>query len=343
MAVTSSASRSKLSHLRRPWAAVTGALMVGVALAGCGTSLLATSSTTGGAPSGADSRGATSTTAPLSGEVAVAFPVVQCTTPSGGSLSSQGWKPSVLLAPIPTALVGKVEFYTDNVDTLLAPTGWNCSEAFTIGGTSELVAYPANNPNPPLFGPPAPGTEGIFATFDSTGHASGVALVCPFFTVASWQRQEAKCPSSPPTGEVSSMPTPDVASVTDPAGVVGTLPGSGGSVPVSGAVLFPQVEPAVTDGSSVNVAEEACSLPDPSLCATVLSDFEVREFPVPGFSTNSRTSYAPAVAPTTIPAVRPAPTGTTAPTTTRPAATTTTAATTPTPKPPTPPAPTPPG
>jgi hypothetical protein len=46
-------------------------------------------------------------------------------------------------------------------------------------------------------------------------------------------------------------------------------------------VIFPQVLPAVTYGSSVSVAEESCSLTDATLCPTVLSDFAVREFPVP--------------------------------------------------------------
>jgi hypothetical protein len=106
--------------------------------------------------------------------------------------------------------------------------------------------------------------------------------VCPFFTVPSWQQQEANCAPNKPTGEQSSMPTPDVASVTDPAGVVGSLESSGGPIAVTGTVVFPQVVPAVTDGSSVDVAEESCSLPDATLCPTVLSDFDVREFPVPG-------------------------------------------------------------
>ena len=97
-----------------------------------------------------------------------------------------------------------------------------------------------------------------------------------------WQQQEAKCSTTKVVGEESSLPTPDVASVTDPSGVVGTLEGSGGVHAVTGAVLFPQVVPAVTNGSAVNVAEESCSLIDTTLCPTVLAaDFEVREFPVP--------------------------------------------------------------
>jgi len=66
------------------------------------------------------------------------------------------------------------------------------------------------------------------------------------------------------------MPTPDVVSVTDPAGMAGSLEGSGGSHPVTGTVIFPQSS-AVTYGSSVAVAVESCSLTDSTLCPTILS------------------------------------------------------------------------
>jgi hypothetical protein len=228
--------------------------------------------------------------------VAVAFPVVGCTTapaPTGGSgtggsgtggggtTSTQGWNPTILLAPIPTALVGQVEFYSDGVHTVLGPTGWTCSVVTSNLGAIVLVVYPANDPNPPISGIPTAGSEGVFATFDSTGHAQGAALVCPFFTIPTWQQKKADCSGSKPAGEQASMSTPDVVSVTDPAGVVGSLEGSGGVFPVTGTVIFPQVVPAVTDGSSIDIAEESCSLTATALCPTVLSDFEVREFPVP--------------------------------------------------------------
>jgi hypothetical protein len=286
--------------------AVAVILVVGAGLSACGTSLAKSVSdpaSTTSAPT------TTTTTAPPA--VAVAFPVVECTATTGQSLGGQGWKPSILLAPIPTALVGKVEFYSDSLHTVVGPTGWTCSQLQTSDGTTGLVVYPAGNPNPPTSGPAAPGTEGIFATFGATGNVAGISLVCPFFAVAGWQQKEAKCPTSLPKGEQSSMPTPDVASVTDPAGVVGTLEGSGGSEPVTGTVVFPQTEPAVIEGASVNVAEESCSLPDPSLCTAVLSDFDVREFPVPGTSAaapgssgSGARSYVPtATTPTSRPAV----------------------------------------
>ena len=68
---------------------------------------------------------------------------------NGGSLGTQGWRPSVLLAPIPTALVGKVEFYSDGVHTVLGPTGWTCSQTGAGQVASGLVVYPPGNANPP--------------------------------------------------------------------------------------------------------------------------------------------------------------------------------------------------
>lgn len=253
--------------------------MVGVLLAGCGSSLIGPASTTPTSV-GSPTVSATTTT-PLTGEVAVAFPVVACTTSFGGQLGAEGWKPTVLLAPIPTALVGKVEFYSDGVHTVLGPSGWVCAQTPGSQGATGLVVYPPGTPDPPIAGIPAAGTVGIFAIFDDTGHAQGVALVCPFFTVPKWQQTEANCTGIKPDGEQSSMPTPDIASVTDPAGDAGSLEGSGGTQPVTGTVIFPQVTPAVTYGSSVDIAVESCSLADTSLCPTILSDFDVREFPVP--------------------------------------------------------------
>ncbi len=258
-------------------------LAVGVTLTGCGRSLSAivgsTSTTTD--PNAVVGAGASTTKPAPSGEVAVAFPVVTCTSGFGVPLTNQGWKPSVLLAPIPTALVGDVEFYSDGIHTVLGPEGWNCSSWSASPGATGLAVYPSNLPAPAANTPAQPGDEGIFANFDTTGRTSGITAVCPYFTIPGWQKQEANCSGAPPAGEQSAMPTPDVATVTDPSGVTGTLEGSGGPHPVSGVVIFPQLVPAVSNGSSVAIAEESCSLVETSLCPTVISDFDVREFPVP--------------------------------------------------------------
>ena len=125
------------------------------------------------------------------------------------------------------------------------------------------------------------GAEGIFATYATTGSDAGVFLVCPFFAIPSWQSQSTGCTTTKPAGEVTNVLTPDITQVADPPGLVGSLAASGGQGAVAGAVLFPQVPSAISYGSPVAVAAEACSLSTPRLCPAILSDFEVREFPVP--------------------------------------------------------------
>ncbi|HEY5109244.1 MAG TPA: hypothetical protein VII96_06495 [Acidimicrobiales bacterium] len=291
-------------------------------LTGCGSSLLGSTSSTGVTSSSTTPGGTSSTTVPVNGEVAVAFPVIACTDPAyGGSAikASSGWNPTIILAPVPTSLVGKVTFYTDGVHTLLAPSGWTCAlvqqdssgqgtstttttsangdsttttiqlgvptsgQGAAIGaqGATTLAVYPSNDPNPPTTGPPAPGTEGVFATWATTGSNAGVDLVCPFFAIPSWQSQSAGCSTTKPSGELTNALTPDVTAVADPAGVVGSLAASGGQAVASGVVLFPQIPSAISYGSPIAVAAESCVLSNPSLCPTVLSDFEVREFPTP--------------------------------------------------------------
>jgi hypothetical protein len=289
-------------------------------LSGCGSSLLGTTSTSGVAASTTTSPGGTPTTVPVNGEVAVAFPVVACTNPFDGSPlpSRSGWNPSILVAPVPTSLVGKVTFYTDGVHTLLGPSGWTCSlvspgtaassgptttapgtvgptgTAASLGapvagqngaigapGSTTLAIYPDNDPVPPTSGAPVPGSEGIYATYATTGTSAGVDIVCAFFTIPSWQSRSAGCSTTKPAGETSTVLTPDVVTVDDAEGVAGSLAASGGQLPVTGVVLFPQVPSAVSYGSPLAVATESCALSSADLCPTVLSDFEVREFPVP--------------------------------------------------------------
>ncbi len=294
---------------RRAIAAVLGLVGSAIVTAGCGSSLFAT--TTGTVT---PSTTTTTTTAPVVTGVAVGIPVAGCTAgtastgaigqtsasgtgatygqggsgPNGdGSGDSSGWRPSFILAPVPTALISLVEFYSDGLHTVLAPTGWTCTTLDPSSQETELVVYPTGDPDPPTTGSPAPGSQGIFAIFATTDEPQGVSIVCPFFTVPAWQQREALCDSGHvPNGERTTMPTPDVAAVSDPAGVVGSMPGSGGPHTVSGVVIFPQVMPAVQQGDGIDVAEESCSLVSPMLCPTILSDFEVREFPVPSTATS---------------------------------------------------------
>ncbi|HLH28013.1 MAG TPA: hypothetical protein VKW77_03805 [Acidimicrobiales bacterium] len=307
-------------HRPRSFAGLLGLAAVLVAIAallgGCGSALFASSTASPHSTKDTSASTSTTTTAPAETGIAVGIPVSPCTSlsapsppadqgsggttgtpstqPAGqgqanrGSTTIDGWTPSLLLAPIPTALVSQVAFYSDGLHTVLAPAGWTC-DAFPLGsGVTELVAFPTGDPDPPTSAAPQPGSEAVFAVFASTGAARGVAMACPYFTLPAWQQREAFCLSGHlPAGEQSTMSTPDVASVTDPPGVIGSLPGSGGQHSVVGAVMLPQVGTAVQQGQPLPVDEESCSLASTTLCPTILSDFEVREFPVPSSSSSS--------------------------------------------------------
>ncbi len=174
--------------------------------------------------------------------------------------------------------------------------------------------------------PPA-GTEGVFGSFTTTGSTQGVAEVCHYFTVAKFQAAEPSCSGPAPPGEQSTLATPDVAALTDPAGITGALQGSGGPHAVTGVVIFPQVTTAVANGTAVDIATESCSLVAATLCPTIISDFEVREFPVPNSGARPTTTPNPIpvhpASPTTAPVTAPVPTTpATVPPVTTPAVTT---------------------
>ena len=149
-------------------------------------------------------------------------------------------------------------------------------------GPTTLAVYPPNDPDPPIAGAPAPGTEGIFATYATTGTNAGVDLVCPFFTIPSWQSQSAGCSTTKPAGETTNVLTPDVTA--------GDRPGRRGREPGRhraargrhrGGALPPDPLGHLLRLARSPWPPSRAPSPTPSLCPTILSDFEVREFPVP--------------------------------------------------------------
>jgi len=165
---------------------------------------------------------------------------------------------------------------------VLGPRGWKCGEEVAGDSGSGMAIYPPGSPNPfSLEEPaPAPGEQLVLAYFDDTNHLPGIDAVCEYFPLVA--RAGEPCPSTVPKGERVTQLTPDVVAITDPAGVKGNLAGSGGSRSVTGLAIVPE-------GSglpeSVNTAFLSCSLRSASLCSTILSDFIVRQFPVPTYPT----------------------------------------------------------
>jgi hypothetical protein len=85
-----------------------------------------------------------------------------------------------LLASVPSSLIGKVEFYSAGSQTLMGPKGWTCSELQAADGGIGMSVYPPGQANPTIDDHPTPpGGQGVFATFEYTGHTPGLDVVCP--------------------------------------------------------------------------------------------------------------------------------------------------------------------
>ena len=127
-------------------------------------------------------------------------------------------------------------------------------------GSTTLAVYPPNDPNPPTTGPAgARAPRASSPPGPPPGPNAGVDLVCPFFTIPSWQSQSAGCSTTKPAGETDQRPHPRRHR--------GDRPGRRGRAAwprraarrwSPGVVLFPQIPSAISYGSPIAVAAESC-------------------------------------------------------------------------------------
>jgi hypothetical protein len=200
----------------------------------------------------------------------VVLRVNPCSIESGTESGGPIWLPTQLTAQIPPALKSKVELYSTGTNTVLAPAGWVCSalEA-TDGGTSLVVSPPGQASS--QAGASAPNSSNVTALFDYTGHGPGMDLVCPYFPPPDPQSYSG-CSTSLPAGQTTKPITADILSIS-------TAPTAKQSRPSTGVLIYPKVRNY--ENTSVDIAEETCTLSTPSLCPTLLSDFAIRDFPIP--------------------------------------------------------------
>ncbi len=225
----------------------------------------------------------TTTSTAVAGTSATALPVGACSQTFGGPSAGPAWVPRQLAGAIPPAAAPRLEFYSIGTESLLGPRGWSCAQLTSADGSAVMDVYPPGEPNPTTAPTrPSVGSQVISASFDYTGHVPGVDLVCPYFPKEATSGEP--CPGHVPAGELVHQVTPDVVTITDPAGVKGALAGSGGPIAVTAEMIVPQA-PNLPDG--VSIAEESCSLTDSALCPSILEDFLVRQFPVPTYPPSS--------------------------------------------------------
>jgi hypothetical protein len=217
------------------------------------------------------------TTIPESTVTPTVLPVGSCTNTSGVASTGPLWVPTKLIAVLSPANAASLEFYSVGTETLLGPRGWSCAQLAAADGSSEMAVYPPGVANPTEGAPSSVPSQGIYASFDYTGHVPGLDLVCAYFPSLASSSGES-CPSTVPATEQTNQLTPDVVAITDPAGVRGSLRGSGGSWPVTGFAVAPQ---AADLAGGEDVAMISCSMRTSSLCQSILGDFIIRDFPVP--------------------------------------------------------------
>jgi hypothetical protein len=221
------------------------------------------------------------------------LPVKSCTSVNVANGIPLGWVPTRLAAVMPAGSAQKLEFYSvgtepvnDTLEALLGPRGWSCGQLIGGDGRVGMTVYPPGSANPDRLTRVgvswvgiSSGEQVVAAIFDYSGHLPGVYLACPYFPSV-LSAYGVSCPSTVPTGEKVTRLSPDVVAIRDPAGVKGALAGSGGGRSVTGLMIVPQGSDLP---SSVGIAELSCSLRSASLCSTILSDFVVRQFPIPTY------------------------------------------------------------
>ncbi|HEY2213476.1 MAG TPA: hypothetical protein VGH31_00365 [Acidimicrobiales bacterium] len=213
------------------------------------------------------------------------LPVVTCPTTYGAGGRTGVYVPTML--PAITALHG-LSFYSNGLNTALAPAGWHCHALVAADGGQVLDVSPPGSPDYSTSEPPK-GAKLVQVATDYTGHLPGGELVCALFphsaAAAAISSSGLKCPTVSSRERVVHL-TKDITTFVDPVRVVGVGTGSGGALPSRGAGVYPQVTPTP---QSVDVALLSCTLParEADLCRAIQSDFLIRYTPVDeGTATN---------------------------------------------------------
>jgi hypothetical protein len=232
----------------------------------------------GAAPSKTTATMPSTTTTPEPAAGTTVLPVGTCFQTFGAPSAGPAWVPTQLAGAVPPHMASQLEFFSVGTETELGPRGWSCAQLTGADGSAGMDVYPPGQPNPTLSSAePDSGTQIIAATFDYTAHVPGVDLACPYFPKVASANEP--CPGPIPAGEQVHQLTPDVVTITDPAGVKGALAGAGGSIAVTGIMIVPQAP----NLNGVDIAEESCSLTVATLCPSILQDFLVRQLPVPTY------------------------------------------------------------
>ena len=210
------------------------------------------------------------------------LPVDTCDT-TYGDTNPNTPPPSTMQVTLPSSMSGtSLSYYAlgNNQYSVLAPTGWDCSESVSADGSSGMTVVPPSEANaleansqPSASSMP----EAIYVTNNGACQGCGYSQASAIFAQADTQYANSLggC-TAPPAGEKDTTLTSTVVAFLDPPGVSGTGQPSGGSNPANGVITF-----TLTNGNQANSDLMTCELPDTDhqLCTATLNDFIQRYWP----------------------------------------------------------------
>jgi hypothetical protein len=190
---------------------------------------------------------------------------VACTVTDGaieGPLPTPAVTSLAVLAP--ASLAGRLAVYgVENEQLIVGPVGWRCTALVGADASSHVTIVDPQDPTTGIVVDSAPGAP----------YSGVLDLACPLFPAADELLHATfgfDCPKQHVPEEQVTMESPDIARFTDPPGVkaVGAL--SGGSVPVTGALIY-----HVAPDNVILAFQISCALPeaDAAICGVVVDDW----------------------------------------------------------------------
>ena len=206
-------------------------------------------------------------------------PVVACPSTYGFPGGQPPNYPPRIAMKVPRSIGSPfLDFYSDKfrfLPPVLGPAGWSCSTNLGLDGTFEIAVYPAGRPDPLDASGRAHGdVQAVVSDGSSVCAGCSDEIACPVFTEALSNFPGTACPLTSPSREfvtyLSGTYTSKhgTAQVSDPAGIRGSLPESGGSNPAQGIITY--------SASKVTTAGAlSCVLPasDASLCSVIIENY----------------------------------------------------------------------
>ena len=175
-----------------------------------------------------------------------------------------------IFVSLPDALAAQLSFVTDtaqHIEPVLTFANWSCSFGVGANGTWALTSSNVSAHSQQV---------DVMDPMLTAGDAWGV--LCGFYPAIDLLFPGQKCMNGTMHGEVVSRRAGNATYFTDPPGITGTAPGSGGRLTTMGVVIYYGRTPSAKEHRWGYGITMGCTLPSSqaSTCQTLLQDFASR-------------------------------------------------------------------